>query len=81
MQNIVINHWAVITAAVASFLIGGIWYSPLLFENAWLRENGFTREDMKSKGGTARIMGGSFVLQLIMAYNLGAFLSGPADIT
>ena len=25
------NIWAILLAAVSSFLVGGLWYSPLLF--------------------------------------------------
>ena len=26
-----INYWAVVVAAVAAFVVGAVWYSPLLF--------------------------------------------------
>ncbi len=29
-----INWWAVLAATVAVFLLGGAWYSPLMFECA-----------------------------------------------
>lgn len=34
------NLLSVLCAAVAVFFLGGLWYSPLLFLNAWLRESG-----------------------------------------
>ena len=34
------NVWAVLLAAVSSFLLGGLWYSPVMFGGAWVRENG-----------------------------------------
>ena len=71
-----INYLAVFAAAVSTFVIGGLWYSPLLFQAAWMRANNLTQADL-SKGGEARIFGGAFVLSLIMAFNLAAFLSGP----
>ena len=71
-----INYLAVVAAALSTFVIGGLWYSPLLFQGAWMRANGFTAADL-SKGGEARIFGGAFVLSLVMAFNLAAFLSGP----
>jgi Protein of unknown function (DUF1761) len=71
-----INHFAVITAALATFLIGGLWYSPLLFHRAWMNANGL-KEDELRRGGMARIFALSFLLSLIMAYNLAAFLAGP----
>lgn len=71
-----INYLAVIAAALSTFVIGGIWYSPLLFQQSWMRANRITPADLGS-GGEARIFGGAFVLSLIMAFNLAAFLSGP----
>jgi hypothetical protein len=36
-----INPWAALAAAASSFLIGGFWYSPLLFLRPWARAAGF----------------------------------------
>jgi hypothetical protein len=71
-----INYLAVIAAALSAFVIGGLWYSPLLFQKPWMRANGLSDADLK-KGGEARIFGGAFVLSLIMSFNLAAFLAGP----
>jgi hypothetical protein len=70
-----INYLAVIAAAVSTFAIGGVWYSPLMFHKAWAATNGLSEADLK--GGEARIFGTAFVLALVMAANLAAFLSGP----
>jgi hypothetical protein len=74
------NHLAVITAAVSTFLIGGLWYSPLLFHKPWMAANGFTEADLQ-KGNTGAIFGFSFVFALVMAYNLAAFLDAPDTTT
>jgi len=71
-----INHFAVIAAAFATFLIGGLWYSPLLFHRAWKDVNGLTDEQLR-RGGMGKIFGLSFLFSWIMAYNLAAFLAGP----
>lgn len=70
------NLWAILVAALANFLIGGMWYSPALFGKVWMRANGFSDEDLK-KGSPAVIFGLSFVFCLIMAGNLAAFLASP----
>ena len=71
-------HWvAVLAAAVSMFLIGGIWYSPLLFAKPWMAENGFTDAELRARGGTGRIFGGAFALALVSATNLAFFLGGP----
>lgn len=70
-----INIPAAVIAAISTFVIGGIWYSPLLFHRAWVSANGFSEAQLK--GGEARIFGIAFVLALVMAFNLAAFLGTP----
>ena len=72
-----INWLAVIAAALSTFLLGGIWYSPALFGNAWMRLNGFTNEELKSRN-MARIFGFSFLWSLVMSFNLAMFLNEPS---
>jgi hypothetical protein len=74
------NYLAAVAAAVSTFVIGGIWYSPALFQRAWMSANGLTDADL-AKGSAARIFGIAFVLALVMAFNLAAFLSGPGTAT
>lgn len=76
MDMSMVNWLAVVVAALATFLIGGLWYSPALFYNAWLAANGFTKEQAES-GSKGRAFGGSFVFALIMAANLAMFLADP----
>lgn len=69
------NLWAVITAAVSSFLLGGLWYSPLLFGKAWQREAGLSDAQLQG-GNMALIFGLSLVLSLIASFVFAMFL-GP----
>jgi hypothetical protein len=78
MENFELNYWAVLVAALSTFLIGGLWYSPAVLGKAWMRENGFTEEDMKKKGGMGKIFGLAFFLNLVAAINLAMFM-GPED--
>lgn len=71
-----INYLAVIVAALSTFLLGGLWYSPLLFGKAWMRANNFSEENLQSFS-KARMFGWSFVFSLVMAVNLAMFLGGP----
>lgn len=71
-----INHLAVIAAAISAFVIGGVWYGPL-FGALWMRENGFTVEQL-AKANQAKIYGLAFVWTLVMAYNLAMFLNDPS---
>ena len=79
-ESISFNYLAILVATVSTFLLGGLWYSPLLFGNAWLSEMGFTAETLKARGDVGRIMGVSFVLELIMAFNLAAFIGPKASL-
>ena len=74
-----VNPWAVLAAALSTFLIGGLWYSPVLFAGAWQRAAGLSDEDLK-RGSAARIYGGAFVLAVVMAGNLAAFLGRDAGL-
>lgn len=76
MEAMNLNWMAIVAAALANFVIGGLWYSPALFGKVWQRANGFSDADLK-KGSPAVIFGLSFVFCLIMAANLAAFVSGP----
>ena len=71
-----INYLAVIVAALSTFLLGGLWYSPLLFGKAWMRANKFSEDDLQTFS-KARMFGWSFVFSLIMAVNLAMFLAAP----
>jgi Protein of unknown function (DUF1761) len=70
-----VNYLAVAIAAVASFLLGGLWYSNVLFGKVWQREAGITDEQIKN-GNMAKIFGLSLVLSLIAAWVFALFL-GP----
>ena len=71
-----VNWLAVIAAALSMFVIGGLWYSPLLFDKAWRRAANVSDEQVAG-GNPALIFGGAFVLALLMAANLAFFISGP----
>ncbi|ALV41269.1 MULTISPECIES: DUF1761 domain-containing protein [Pseudarthrobacter] len=66
-----INWLAVLLAALASFIVGGLWYS-VLFAKVWQREAGVTDEQLKH--GTVRVFVGSFLLAAVMAVVLAAFI-------
>jgi len=72
-----LNYWAVLTAALSAFLIGGAWYSPVLFAKRWMAANMLAEEDLK-RGSIALIFGGSFALALISALAMAMFI-GPSS--
>ncbi|MCG3137642.1 MAG: hypothetical protein HJJLKODD_01491 [Phycisphaerae bacterium] len=69
-----IHFPAVVVAALSAFVIGGLWYSPLLFARAWMQANHVTDEQMQHFS-KARAFGGSLVMTLLMSFNLAMFLA------
>lgn len=76
-----VNLGAVVAGAIASFVIGWIWYGPL-FGKVWRRLAGLTIEDMKSMKMT--VMGasiGGIITSLLLSYVLAhGILFGNAFI-
>ena len=68
-----INYLAVGVAGLASFALGSIWYSPLLFAKTWQKELGMSDEDFKN-GNMLKIFGTSLIVALVMAFGLALFL-------
>jgi len=76
MENIYINHIAVFVCAVMSLVIGGLWFSPILFQKVWQREAGISDEQM-TRLKPLKTFGLTFLLGWIASYNLAGFLSDP----
>ena len=70
-QNL--NWLAIIVAAISAFVLGGLWYSPLMFVKRWMKETGLT-EDSTKKVNMIKVFGLAFVLALIAAFFLAMFI-------
>ena len=85
LPSIGINEWAVLTAAIASMIIGALWYSPLLFGNAWMRLMGFNKKDIEKakKKGMGKLYFYNFIGALVMACVLAWFIgvSGASGLS
>lgn len=63
-----VNYFAVFVGAVASFIVGWLWYGPL-FGTQWRALMGFTNESMKSMKITPqKAMLGGLISSLVLAY-------------
>jgi len=71
-----INYFAVLAAALSTFVLGGLWYSPMLFGKAWMRVNNFSDVDVAAFS-KARMFGWAFVFAIVMSLNLAMFLAAP----
>ena len=69
-----VNWLAVLTAAISSFLLGGLWYSPAMFQKAWQRAAGLSDEQLQKGGHPGKVFGGAFVLSLVAAATFAMFL-------
>jgi hypothetical protein len=73
-----LNLLAVLVAAISTMVVGFVWYSPILFAKAWMREMGYDPNDkakiqeMRKSSGPA--YAGSFVASLVSAFILALLL-------
>jgi hypothetical protein len=74
-QNL--NWLALIVASVSTFVLGGLWYSPVMFAARWMKETGITEEDTK-KANMARIFGFAFILSFVAAFFLALFIGADS---
>ena len=79
MQNAFQNlNWlAIIVAAVSAFILGGLWYSPLMFARRWMKETGITEESTKNTN-MIKVFGLSFILALVASFFLAMFIGAGA---
>ncbi len=71
-----INYGAMFVAAIVSMVIGGLWFSPILFGNLWMRLSGITQKqiDEAKKNGMTMPYIGTFIALLVMNYVLAHFI-------
>lgn len=71
-----INLLAVLVTGVAAMIVGGLWYSPVLFGNLWMKLSGITKEQIEEakKKGMAVSYLANFIGALVMSYILAAFI-------
>jgi hypothetical protein len=75
IPNIDVNFEIIFLAAIIGMAVGALWYSPLLFGNAWMKASGMTKNDLdkSKKKGMKKIYLAVFMGTLVTSYVL-AFL-------
>lgn len=73
-----VNLFAICLAAASSFLLGGLWYSPVLFGPRWQREAADTRKP--GEGHPAKVFGLSFLFALIAAFAYAVVVPQPSSM-
>lgn len=78
-----INVAAVLVSAVVAVLIGGLWYSPLLFGNTYLTLRSLDPNAVSQATMPVTEVAGEFVRWLIIAFILARFMARLAvgDLT
>lgn len=74
------NYLAILLAALAMFALGSVWYSPVLFAKAWVRESGGDPAYKPSGKEMGRTFGGTFVLLLVCAAVLDWVVTNSAGV-
>ena len=72
-----LNYLHVLLVTVAGFLLGWLWYSPVLFAKPWMAELKITQEQMKAAAqkGMAKLFLSGFLYTFISTFGLAAILN------
>ena len=62
----IVNNAAVLVSGVVIFVLGGLWYSPLLFAKRWVALVGKSEDELKANAG-------SVPLSYILVFACGVF--------
>ena len=66
-----INYLAVIVGTIAHFMLGALWYSPVLFSKAWISAVGWSDNEVnaiKEKGGNGKGLALQFFGTLVLVF-------------
>lgn len=73
-----VNLLAVLVAAIATMVVGFLWYSPMLFARPWMVLMGYNPDDKAAldemRKGAGKNYAVAFVLGLISAFVLGKII-------
>ena len=85
MHYLGVNLYAVLVCAVATMVVGFLWYSPALFAHPWMVLMGYDPNDkakiaeMQKSAGPSYAM--SMVASLLTAFVLGKIISVAGAVT
>ncbi len=63
-----VSFLSIFLGGLGAWMLGALWYSPILFSKAWQTESGLSDEQVK--GNMALTFGLSFVCMVVMSYGL-----------
>jgi hypothetical protein len=59
------NWIAIFVSALATLVVGFVWYHPKVFGTAWMKETGLTEEEL-AKGNMLKIFGLTYIFSLLI---------------
>ena len=72
-----VNWLAIVLAAACGFIVGGIWYGPVMGKK-WMGAVGLTEDQIK-EGNMGLIYGGAFAFSLVASWTLAHTFGSYAD--
>ena len=74
MRFMGVNLWAVLVSALATMVVGFVWYSPLLFARRWMVLMGLDPDDKAKIAEMQKSAGPSYMLALVASVVSAAVL-------
>jgi hypothetical protein len=75
---VTINYWAVAVCTIINMILGGLWYSPILFGTTWVKLMGLDFDKMKTDPNFEKNAQKGYILSsichLIMAIIMAHFI-------
>lgn len=68
-----VSWLAVVVAAACGFMVGGIWYGPIMGKR-WLGAVGLTEEDIQS-ASMGKVYGGAFAFSLLASWGIAVLFA------
>jgi len=69
-MNYQYNYFAIFTMALVNVVLGGVWYAPKVFGDAWSKLAGMTQE--KAKKGAGKALAWMVAMSILQAFVLSA---------
>jgi hypothetical protein len=80
MEMMGVNLWGVLVAALATMVLGFLWYSPMLFARPWMLAMGYDPEDKERLAEMQKSAGPMYaialVASLVSAFVLAKIIDG-----
>jgi uncharacterized membrane protein len=80
MVDLQVNYLAVLVCGVVSFVLGGLWYSPLLFAKKWVALLGKTQEELQKASNPMMYVIG-FITGLISCFAISCVVNAAGATT